>query len=470
MTLQLVPYALQGASHSAAVFRQSASAPFVSGGRLSPLELSVSQTGTASMNVIIGPGRAKVVGSNASAPSGLNFTTQAMYDVLNDANITVPSAATTYQFVSPSTYNLITAWPTADATYSRIDVVALHVEDNAYTSSGVNEARVIIVKGVAAASPTVPGLPASSIPLAYVTLPANATAITNAMITNITDRAKVLGVPTIWANLDVLSSITGMVEGDLVTVREGGAQWEYNGTTWVQKTQASFASAAARTSAYARASGAYLVAGARAYDSTQGLDYYYTGSAWVCTTAGLVPIVPTSVSGTGTSVTADASGKVTVTACSTINLQGIFSSAFRNYRIVWEWTAVTGTTDRGFIGRLLIGAGPVSGADYYLVGTTATVGVGVSIASATGSTYLPLLGLSISNANPGSAGTMDIHNPFVATRTRGEYQASGNTATANQANTGTFYHALSNSYDGFTFGADASGMNLTGTVRVYGYN
>ena len=65
------------------------------------------------------------------------------------------------------------------------------------------------------------------------------------------------------ADLAALALLTGMTTGNLRVVQEGGALFEFNGTAWAQQTEATFASSAARDSAYAKASSAFLTAGAR---------------------------------------------------------------------------------------------------------------------------------------------------------------------------------------------------------------
>jgi|GEM_PF-1961975 len=162
MAVQTVPYALQNASHSAAVFRQATSAPFTTGGIMAAGELAVAQQGTPNMSVILGPGRAKVVGNSVSPPAGLSFTTQAMYDVLNDANTTLTIT-------------------TSNPTNPRIDAVYIQVQD-AFYSGASNQAIAGVVTGTPAVSPTAPAVPTNSILIAYVAVGANVTTIVNANI------------------------------------------------------------------------------------------------------------------------------------------------------------------------------------------------------------------------------------------------------------------------------------------------
>lgn len=162
MTVQTVPYALQNASHSAALFRQSSSAAFKTGGILGVGELKISQQASPNMSVILGPGRAKVVGTSVSPPAGLAFTTQAMYDALNDANLTLTVTA-------------------ANATNPRIDVPYIQVQDSFYSGSS-NQAIAGIVAGTPSPTPVAPATPLNAIALQPIAVAANATSIVTANI------------------------------------------------------------------------------------------------------------------------------------------------------------------------------------------------------------------------------------------------------------------------------------------------
>lgn len=163
MAVQTVPYALQNASHSAAVFRQSASAPFASGGILGVGELAITQQSTPNMSVVLGAGRSKVPGTSVSPPAGFSWTTQAMYDVLNDAPLTLTIAA-------------------SNPTNPRIDAVYEQVQDSFYSGTN-NQAIAGVVTGAPAAIPTAPAIPTNAILLGYIAVAANATTIVNANIT-----------------------------------------------------------------------------------------------------------------------------------------------------------------------------------------------------------------------------------------------------------------------------------------------
>lgn len=162
MAIQAIPAYLQNASHSAALFRQAMSNPYVAAGILAPGELAVGAQATPNMSVQVGAGRAKVAGSQISPPTLLSggtasFTTQAMYDVLNDSSVTLTIA-------------------TADPTNPRIDTVYVAVQDSYYSGAN-NQAVLGVVTGTPAPSPVAPAAPSNSLIIGLVAVAANATSI-----------------------------------------------------------------------------------------------------------------------------------------------------------------------------------------------------------------------------------------------------------------------------------------------------
>ncbi len=171
MTVQTIPFALQNAAHSAAIFRQSASAPWKTPGVLGQYELQVTPQSTPNMSVVVYAGRAKVAGSDIGIPQpGMNFTTQGMYDVLNDAAISVTIAA-------------------ASAVNPRIDSVFIQVQDTFY-GDAADQVIIGVVTGVPAATPVAPAIPDNALLLANVAVAANATSIVAANISDQRPQAK----------------------------------------------------------------------------------------------------------------------------------------------------------------------------------------------------------------------------------------------------------------------------------------
>ena len=167
MTVQSPPAYLQGSSHPAAVFRQALTAILgypqpgtltsVNGGVVNAGDLKVAQHPAPAMNVDIAGGVA-VVPQTQAANGGVYFG-------LNDATVTLTISAS-----SPSN--------------PRIDLVCATVDDAAF-SGATNDWKLQVITGVASGSPTVPAMPAASIPLAKVSVAANAATIVNANITDL---------------------------------------------------------------------------------------------------------------------------------------------------------------------------------------------------------------------------------------------------------------------------------------------
>lgn len=130
-------------------------------------DLAVSQNGTPNMSVNVAAGGCFVRGTESN--------NQGSYHVWNDATVNV-------------------AIGTADGTNPRRDLVIVQVRDDTYSGS-LNDARITVVQGTAAASPSDPSLSAypNALVLARVAVAANDTSITTAEITDLRPRASALG-------------------------------------------------------------------------------------------------------------------------------------------------------------------------------------------------------------------------------------------------------------------------------------
>jgi hypothetical protein len=95
------------------------------------------------------------------------------------------------------------------ATLPRQDLVVLQVRDNPYDSLGQQDARVTIVVGSAAVSPVAPPVPASSIALWEVRVPAGANAGNGGItwVSALTDRRVLVGQPPIARVQGVSASV-----------------------------------------------------------------------------------------------------------------------------------------------------------------------------------------------------------------------------------------------------------------------
>ena len=195
MATQNPPYVIQSSAHSAKLFRQAFSSMFsvtlpgtltsADGGVNSVNELAVSQNSTPNMSINIAGGSAWI--PQTIVPNG------GMYFALNDATVNISIAP-------------------ADLTNPRIDIVCASVADSTYAGT-TNAWSLSVVQGTptsGASLSNIVGLgtrPGSSITLGYVLVPANATSIVTA---NISDQRKFL-IPGISGNPAALVSSSSYV-------------------------------------------------------------------------------------------------------------------------------------------------------------------------------------------------------------------------------------------------------------------
>lgn len=271
------------------------------------------------------------------------------------------------------------------------------------------------------------------------------------------------------ADLLALSQITTMINGDSAVVQEGGAIFSRIAGAWAQETPATFGSDNARDTAYAKAAGVFLVAGAEVRRPDQnGYMQVYNGTAWVSEQSGMVPVVPTTVAGTG--ATATRSGASLIAATGNVFLNGIFTSKYNRYKVI-----LNGVTTVAFAPALALAlAGVVATAKHDAIrngvnGLTAgTAEPGQTIA---GASWL-LVQRSGTAASRFNAEIL-LSNPAVASPTDGLAAASVvstpmTAANTNQITNSVLQHSDSTAYDGLQIPIGAG--VVTGTVVVYGWN
>lgn len=181
---------------------------------------------------------------------------------------------------------------------------------------------------------------------------------------------------------------------------------------------------------------------------------------------GLVPLVPTSItvgSGTGTVYT---NGAVTFSGVSSLSFNGIFSSAYKNYRLLA--TDITRDSGYGSLGlRLRSGTSDNTANSYYQYWTMKRLS-GVSQDNTGGpSTSYTLVGFDNNTAYSWNF-QGEINAPFSTRNTTISGQGFGADATSTYMVNSTVLHTVSSSFDGITF--LPSGGTMSGTIKIYGYN
>ena len=177
--------------------------------------------------------------------------------------------------------------------------------------------------------------------------------------------------------------------------------------------------------------------------------------------SGLVPIVPSSVTVGSGSSSVDSMGNITLTDVSSVSLNGVFSSAYKSYRVLFNEITPS-------VGGVLVagkmrasGADSTSGYDFHGARQFAANAVGqYDGASATS--------WSLGNYTSRSSMSIDIHSPALPIWTTGNVLATQWVSGVGWG--GSFsglMHGASTAYDGITF---ALGSGTTsGSIKVYGY-
>jgi len=173
---------------------------------------------------------------------------------------------------------------------------------------------------------------------------------------------------------------------------------------------------------------------------------------------GLVPIVPTSITvsaGTG-SVASD--GTVTFSNTGEVRINGVFSSTYKNYRIIHQSSGASANTGLSYRLR-------AAGVDY----STANQKYGIAYwglpgaVSNTGgsSETVQQIGWVEGASGSRNVASVDIFNPFETVHT-GYTSAFGSYVGGNCFG----YVPTTSSYDGITFSVTGT---YSGTVKIYGY-
>ena len=167
---------------------------------------------------------------------------------------------------------------------------------------------------------------------------------------------------------------------------------------------------------------------------------------------GLVPIVPTSVAGTGVSYSGN--GIITATGSTSITVNGIFSAAYTNYRIIVSTTGSSVPTNKSTL--RFTTAGTVNTTTNYTWAHAFVQGTSTGVAgqtTAVTSMTTPFFNDMI----------LEVYSPFSSSR--------ATMVNVNSVYAGTNFYGqagfnLSTSFDGFQL----TNNTFDVTIQVYGYS
>lgn len=179
---------------------------------------------------------------------------------------------------------------------------------------------------------------------------------------------------------------------------------------------------------------------------------------------GLVLISPTSIANSGGSASSS-NGTTTFSGVSSVSLNGVFTSTYRNYKIITNVTAASATTNISM--RLRVSGTDVSSASYYRALWYREIAGSFGSADTNGGNTWVILDVNSSYPYY-SLSNIDIFGPQVAQPTTATFISSQTSASPTILGvSGIYLNNGSDSADGVTL-TIASG-NFSGIVRVYGY-
>lgn len=201
-------------------------------------------------------------------------------------------------------------------------------------------------------------------------------------------------------------------------------------------------------------------------DTQLGLDRARLTTLEARKLSGLSPVIPSSVSvGSGSGSFNSTTGLVTFTGASSLSLNGIFSSNYAHYRIIFEVPTATATT--AFNTRFRTGGTDNTVAYYAQYWVMSRIG-GTVQSNNGGSATSAGFGTTIALTNRLVQMTADVVNPFATKTTELTGIGTFYDATGSYMNTFSVLYDNAVSFDGMTIFLSTG--NMTGTMRVLGYN
>lgn len=183
---------------------------------------------------------------------------------------------------------------------------------------------------------------------------------------------------------------------------------------------------------------------------------------------GSVVMVPSSVSYTSGSAPTLSNGTVLYPNNTSIVLNGVFTSGFRNYRVVFRnYYAVSGSGDFFF---RLTSSGIASTTGYWLQGLRVNNGTLAAWNNTSNGTVAAFVQYNTSHDVGLTTAVIDIMSPQLASKTEWVSTAFGMHPTAAFAYFASGgFHSPTTSYDGIQITTTA-GSVIEGDVTVYGWN
>ena len=183
---------------------------------------------------------------------------------------------------------------------------------------------------------------------------------------------------------------------------------------------------------------------------------------------GLRPIQPTSVSIASGTGSANALGVISFTNATAVGLNGVFTSAFKNYRIILNIKNNTGNTDNFFL--RFRSAGTDNSTNYTYSGIDSSVNSGGTVNGNYNGAWANSLALIGYDTPTSGAGHIDIYAPAETTPTNyiSNFVGLNNVTAAQYFRQYLGTHNVASNFDGFNIWPGANAMS--GTIQVLAWN
>jgi hypothetical protein len=182
--------------------------------------------------------------------------------------------------------------------------------------------------------------------------------------------------------------------------------------------------------------------------------------------AGLRMVVPTSVTVGSGSGSVNAAGLVTFSGASSVQLNGVFTSTYDNYKVLLNVNSISSTGTNIINLRFGTNGTPNTNTDYSLKGVYVDSAAATFLLQDNASSAYITTTPNVTTTE--MVAVLDILNPFIS-----QYTHFTGTGTGGRGYAATRYNAYTGQFENTTsftdFIALPAANNITGTIAVYGY-
>ena len=182
---------------------------------------------------------------------------------------------------------------------------------------------------------------------------------------------------------------------------------------------------------------------------------------------GLIPIKPSNITVVSGSGSMDSLGKITVSGATILAVDGVFSSKYKNYRVIIEQANSVGGT-ANWIGLRMRSAGSNNDSSNYYAGGFYTQGASINAYNMSSGSYFESVFVTNDSRGWGYA-VIEFSNPANASYpTTFHNTLSGFNVSANFNQVTGGFHNVGAAFDGFSLLALSNTFNAV--VSIYGVN